>query len=206
MNAGDAHHRDAVTLVRRAAIAGDLIAHPLTIAESAVGAAEHGRLQQVRDAFAGLGLATGPGDPDQPWRLAELRARTRLALPDCCVLDVALESQGALATFDVRLDQLLDEPLVYLALRGNAGTLRLIWAPEVNAFTLEDDQGRRVSAPLVRRSGDLITFGICQTPTMRRTAASNLASSIGGHLSSCHRSSPIVRTDRFGRSMSAPGP
>jgi predicted nucleic acid-binding protein len=103
MNAGDAHHRDAVTLVRRAAIAGDLIAHPLTIAESAVGAAEHGRLQQVRDAFAGLGLATAPGDPDQPWRLAELRARTRLALPDCCVLDVALESQGALATFDVRL-------------------------------------------------------------------------------------------------------
>lgn len=103
MNAGDAHHRDAVTLVRRAAIAGDLIAHPLTIAESAVGAAEHGRLQQVRDAFAGIGLATAPGDPDQPWRLAELRARTRLALPDCCVLDVALESQGALATFDVRL-------------------------------------------------------------------------------------------------------
>jgi predicted nucleic acid-binding protein len=103
MNAGDAHHRDAVTLVRRAAIAGDLIAHPLTIAESAVGAAEHGRLQQVRDAFAGLGLATAPGDPDQPWRLAELRARTRLALPDCCVLDVALEFQGALATFDVRL-------------------------------------------------------------------------------------------------------
>ena len=103
MNAGDARHRDAVTLVRRAAIAGDLIAHPLTIAESAVGAAEHGRLQQVRDAFAGLGLATAPGDPDQPWRLAELRARTRLALPDCCVLDVALEYQGALATFDVRL-------------------------------------------------------------------------------------------------------
>ena len=103
MNAGDAHHRDAVTLVRRAAIAGDLIAHPLTIAESAVGAAEHGRLQQVRDAFAGLGLATAPGDPDQPWRLAEQRARTRLALPDCCVLDVALEFQGALATFDVRL-------------------------------------------------------------------------------------------------------
>ena len=103
MNAGDAHHRDADTLVRRAAIAGDLIAHPLTIAESAVGAAEHGRLQQVRDAFAGLGLATALGDPDQPWRLAELRARTRLALPDCCVLDVALEYQGALATFDVRL-------------------------------------------------------------------------------------------------------
>ena len=103
MNTGDAHHRDAVTLVRRAAIAGDLIAHSITIAEAAVGAAEHGRLQQVRDAFAGLGLATAPGDPDQPWRLADLRASTRLSLPDCCVLDVALESQSALATFDTRL-------------------------------------------------------------------------------------------------------
>ena len=103
MNAGDAHHRDAVTLVRRAAIAGALIAHPITIAESAVGAAEHGRLQQVRDAFAGLGLATAPGDPDQPWRLADLRASTRLPLPDCCVLDVAVESHSVLATFDIRL-------------------------------------------------------------------------------------------------------
>ena len=103
MNAGDAHHRDAVTLVRRAAIAGDVAAHPITIAESAVGAAEHGRLPQVRDAFAGLGLETAPGDPDQPWRLADLRAKTQLALPDCCVLDVALETQGTLATFDARL-------------------------------------------------------------------------------------------------------
>ena len=103
MNAGDAHHRDAVTLVRRAAITGALIAHPITIAESAVGAAEHGRLQQVRDAFAGLGLATAPGDPDQPWRLAYLRASTRLPLPDCCVLDVAVESHSVLATFDIRL-------------------------------------------------------------------------------------------------------
>lgn len=103
MNTRDAHHRDAVALVRRAAIAGDVIAHPITIAESAVGAAEHGRLQQVHDAFAALGLATALGDPDQPWRLADLRARTRLSLPDCCVLDVALESQSALATFDTRL-------------------------------------------------------------------------------------------------------
>jgi len=103
MNAGDAHHRDAVTLVRRAAIAGDVVAHPITIAESAAGAAEHGRLPQVREAFAGLGLETAAGDPDQPWRLADLLARTRLPLPDCCVLDVALETQGTLATFDARL-------------------------------------------------------------------------------------------------------
>ena len=116
MNAGEAHHRDAVTLVRRAAIAGALIAHPITIAESAVGAAEHGRLQQVRDAFAGLGLAMAPGDPDQAWRLADLRASTRLPLPDCCVLDAALESQGALATFDIRLAAAAHEHGVPVAL------------------------------------------------------------------------------------------
>ena len=86
---------------------------------------------------------------------------------------IAIPSEFS-TTFDVRLDQLLDEPLVYLALRGSAGTLRLIWAPDVNAFTLEDDQGRRVSAPLVRRSGDLITFGICQTPTTRRLFAASV--------------------------------
>ena len=86
---------------------------------------------------------------------------------------IAIPSEFS-TTFDVRLDQLLDEPLVYLALRGSAGTLRLIWAPDVNAFSLEDDQGRRVSAPLVRRSGDLITFGICQTPTMRRLFAASV--------------------------------
>lgn len=103
MNPRDAHHGDAVGAVRRAAITGDLVAHPMTIAESAVGAAEHGRLEEVRRAFIGLGLAAAPSDADEPWRLADLRASTRLPLPDCCVLDVALESRGALATFDTRL-------------------------------------------------------------------------------------------------------
>jgi len=33
-------------------------------------------------------------------RLAELRASSGLNVPDCCVLDIALHHQGALATFD----------------------------------------------------------------------------------------------------------
>ena len=65
--------------------------------------AEHGLLEQVRRAFDGLGLATAESDDEQPWRLAALRAETRLPLPDCCVLDVAIESGGDLATFDTRL-------------------------------------------------------------------------------------------------------
>jgi predicted nucleic acid-binding protein len=35
--------------------------------------------------------------------LAELRVRTGLKLPDCCVLDVALQHRAAVATFDDRL-------------------------------------------------------------------------------------------------------
>lgn len=103
MNPGDAHYADAVAVVRRGAVAGALVAHAMTVAESAVGAAEHGLLEQVRRAFDGLGLATAESDDEQPWRLAALRAETRLPLPDCCVLDVAIESGGDLATFDTRL-------------------------------------------------------------------------------------------------------
>ena len=103
MNPTDAHYRKAVALLRRGAIAGGLVAHPITIAESAVGAADHGRLDQLKSAYAGLGVITAEGDSGQPWRLAQLRAETRLPLPDCCVLDTAMELAGQLATFDARL-------------------------------------------------------------------------------------------------------
>ena len=103
MNPGDVHYADAVAMVRRGAIAGGLLAHPMTVAESAVGAAEHGRLEHVRRAFDGLGLVTAESDPEQPWRLAALRAEARVPLPDCCVLDLAIRSGGHLATFDTRL-------------------------------------------------------------------------------------------------------
>ena len=81
-------------------------------------------------------------------------------------------------TFDVRLDTLLDEPIVYLALTGTAGTLRLIWSSDIGAFALEDDHGRRVVASLVRRAGDLVTFGICQTPTTRRLFAASIQTGV----------------------------
>jgi hypothetical protein len=82
------------------------------------------------------------------------------------------------STFDVRLDTLLDEPIVYLALTGDKGALRLIWSPDIGAFALEDDYGRRVVTPLVRRAGELITFGICQTPTTRRLFAASAQTGI----------------------------
>lgn len=103
MQPADAHHRDAVNIIRRSAVTGALAVHPITLAESAVGAAQRDRLDQLRDAFARLGLIVMHPDAEQPWRLAQLRARTGLPLPDCCVLDTAVESSDLLATFDERL-------------------------------------------------------------------------------------------------------
>lgn len=103
MNPADEHHGAATALLRRGAIQGGLLAHPITIAESAVGAAQHGRLQQVQDAYAALGLEVTLPDPGEPWRLAQLRATSRLPLPDCCVLDAAIRSGASLSTFDARL-------------------------------------------------------------------------------------------------------
>ena len=114
------------------------------------------------------GLAYAPARFDQGLRVGH---GTKASWP------IAIPSEFS-TTFDVRLDQILDEPIVYLALRGAAGTLRLIWAPDVTAFVLEDDQGRRVAAPLVRRSGDLVAFGICQTPTTRRLFAASVQTGV----------------------------
>jgi predicted nucleic acid-binding protein len=100
MSLRDAHHGAAVRLLRAGAVQGALIAHPLTIAESVVGAAAAGRTEQLRKAYVGLGIHNPPDDLDQPWRWAQFRADTRLPLPDCCVLDTALTLGAQLATFD----------------------------------------------------------------------------------------------------------
>lgn len=75
----------------------------ITAAESAVGAAQHGRLQQLQDAYAALGLKVTVPDTDEPWRLAQRKSTTRLPLLDYCVLDAAIRSGAWLSTFDSRL-------------------------------------------------------------------------------------------------------
>ncbi len=103
MSAADAHHESARSILRRGAIGSALHAHPMTIAETAVGAARLNRVDPLRHALRALGVATVEIDDEQPWRLAQLRARTGLPLPDCCVLDTATSLSGRLATFDQRL-------------------------------------------------------------------------------------------------------
>lgn len=99
----DAHHADARRLVRMGAQSGPLLAHRITLAESAVGAARSGRADLLRTSYSRLGIAVVDSDDEEPWRLAQLRADTALSMPDCCVLDAAIRHRAGLGTFDQRL-------------------------------------------------------------------------------------------------------
>lgn len=80
-----------------------LIVHPMTMAEVLVGGARMGRETQMDSALRALGLQLVPYDDQEPIRLARLRTSTRLKLPDCCVLDIAITHGAILATFDQAL-------------------------------------------------------------------------------------------------------
>lgn len=98
----DAHHHRAVRLL---ADTGDvpLAACVLTIGEVLVGPARIRRRRAAQDALDTLGLRPLDLPATAAGALADLRATTRLKMPDCCVLHTA-ETHGAqLATFDDRL-------------------------------------------------------------------------------------------------------
>jgi predicted nucleic acid-binding protein len=99
--ADDHHHRDARSLILDHP--ADWLMHPVTLAEVLVGPARLGDADGAHARLTALGFRVDLPDAGQPVRLAVLRAQTRLRLPDCCVLDVALVHQAPLATFDARL-------------------------------------------------------------------------------------------------------
>ncbi|MBX7159281.1 MAG: type II toxin-antitoxin system VapC family toxin [Acidimicrobiia bacterium] len=100
---GDDRHHDRATELLMAAADGGLGASPITLAEVLVGPARAGLLEQANSALHTLGVATIPVAEDAPVRLALLRARTRLKLPDCCVLLAAETTRSEIATFDNHL-------------------------------------------------------------------------------------------------------
>jgi predicted nucleic acid-binding protein len=53
--------------------------------------------------IAALGIAVAPRLPDEEASLAELRHSTRLKMPDCCALALALAHHATLATTDAAL-------------------------------------------------------------------------------------------------------
>ena len=102
LNPADAHHVDATGLLLSAQ-PGSLLVHSMTLAEVLVGGARIGRGAQMQADLLATGIQITPHDQDEPLRLAELRAKTGLKLPDCCVLDAAISNSASLATFDQAL-------------------------------------------------------------------------------------------------------
>jgi len=81
----------------------DLIIHPLTLAECAVGAVDKGHESILR--LLVEQVAVWSPDPGHSRRVEHLRAATSLNLLECCALDVAEHENATLATFDARLAQ-----------------------------------------------------------------------------------------------------
>ncbi|MGK0740666.1 type II toxin-antitoxin system VapC family toxin [Leucobacter sp. Z1108] len=100
-NSRDAHHEAAGTLL--ASNQGAFIMHSLTLAEVLVAPARGRRLTAALQALSHLGIEEWRPEPGRAGNLAELRTETGLKMPDACVLDAALCTGTALATFDDRL-------------------------------------------------------------------------------------------------------
>jgi predicted nucleic acid-binding protein len=99
LNPADPHHQ-AATDILLTGTPGRMLVHTITLAEVLVGGVRIGQGASMRDDLRAAGITVAPHDDDEPLRLAELRARSGLKLPDCCVLDVAIRHQAGLATFD----------------------------------------------------------------------------------------------------------
>ena len=76
--------------------AGQMLVHTITLAEVLVGGVRVGQGASMRDDLRAAGIATAPHDDGESLRLAELRASSGLKMPDCCVLDVAMQHQASL--------------------------------------------------------------------------------------------------------------
>jgi len=101
-DSNDAHHAYADQLLVKVADQ-QLSASPITLAEVLVGPAHAGKLSRAQDALRQLDIDSVSLPEDAPARLATLRAKTHLKLPDCCVLLAAEQARAAIATFDDQL-------------------------------------------------------------------------------------------------------
>lgn len=102
LDSADGHH-DAAQQLLEESLDDELGANPLTLAEVLVVPARDGRLDQVSRALADIDVRELAFPSDTAVRLATLRARTGLRMPDCCVLLAAETHTGTVASFDARL-------------------------------------------------------------------------------------------------------
>lgn len=99
LDGDDPHHRAAASLLGESG-GNALGASAITLAETLVAPARTGRLADATAALRRLGVQELALGENAPSRLARLRADLGLKLPDCCVLLVAQEHAGAVASFD----------------------------------------------------------------------------------------------------------
>ena len=99
LDRSDPHHKKARALLE-ASGAEPLGASAITLAETLVAPARAGRLKEAQAALERLGVGELELGEGAPGRLAQLRADTSLKLPDCCVLAVAQQAKGTVASFD----------------------------------------------------------------------------------------------------------
>ena len=95
----DGHHERARALLAANADTS-FGASSVSLAETLVGPARSGKLEVAREAIARLAVEELPFGEDAPARLAVLRSKTGLKLPDCCVLLAAQDRDGTVASFD----------------------------------------------------------------------------------------------------------
>ena len=92
-------------------------------------------------------------------------------------------------TFDLRFDELLEEPQVFVTWSGGSGLLSLGYDPAASLYYLEDHLGNRVALSLPRIAGDIVTFGVSQSALERSLFAASLK---GGDLVSALQPLPPI--------------
>lgn len=102
LDSTDGHHAAARRLLEESD-GTPLAASAITLAETLVSPARHGRLKDAESALRRLGVEELTIGGDAAARLATLRAGTGLKMPDCCVLLAALDREATLASFDSSL-------------------------------------------------------------------------------------------------------
>lgn len=100
----DAHHADATALLTAHRL-DSFAASVITLAEVYTGAARSGtaQAQRLHELLTQLRIDSLDLPAGAALRLGELRASTKLKMPDCCVLYSAEQHGAAIATFDDRL-------------------------------------------------------------------------------------------------------
>ena len=98
----DAHHVEATALLKAHAL-DSFAASVVTLAEVYVGPARTGSTEHLDRLLTQLQIQSLDLPAGAAHRLGELRATTKLRMPDCCVLYTASQCNATIATFDDRL-------------------------------------------------------------------------------------------------------